>query len=170
MPLPVPQRVPRQETPLLRVVEAMCTQHQPRVDVRVAARLRPEAPRVRLHRNRTRAPPEGVRALYLPIAIAPLRHVPTVVEGVKDGGVGGDRAPQEQARRTERVDGKEAVRPVVLAHRIGAIIEEVGASAPRLLPRLKVVPVIAVCLDHTIGHQTVFRVEGKHLTSKALSF
>lgn len=118
-------------------------------------------------------PPEGVvgvRALYLPIAIAPLRHVPTVVEGVKGSGVGGGRAPREQARRTERVDGKEAACPVVLAHRVGAIIEEVGASAPRLLPRLKAVPIIAVCLDHTIGHQTVFRAESKRLTNKALSF
>ena len=88
---PVPQRVPRQEPPLRRVVVAVGTQHQPGLGVGLIPPLRPEPPRV-ARRGRAGARPEGVVEVGGQDGAArvqPLGDVAALVEGVEDAGIGG---------------------------------------------------------------------------------
>ena len=88
----VAHRVARQEPSLLGVVEAVGTQDQPRLRVRVVPRLAPEAEHVGGTRPLVAIGVVHVGGEQRPVAPHPLGHVAPLVESVPDRAAGGGQA------------------------------------------------------------------------------
>ncbi len=149
----------------------MRTQHQTRLQVRDVPRLRPEPPRVRVVQQALAAVAVGkvqVRLVRVATGIQALRHCPPYVEAV-EGAPAVDRAARVQAREQavgpEHVGRGQCTGAVVLADRLAAVVEEVGArrGGPGLLPRPQAVPAPPIRLRRAIRSQPVLRVKREGL-------
>ncbi len=134
----VPQRVACQEPPLLRVVEAVRAEDQPRLRVRVVPRLPPEAEHVGGAGPLLAEAVVQVGREQAAGAAGALGDVAALVEGV-EGRAAADVA-QDQAPRPEHGLTDDAAAAVEFADGLGAVVEIVRPR-PRavLLPSMRVV-------------------------------
>jgi hypothetical protein len=136
----MPDRVPRQEPPRLRIQVAVREQMQPqrRVIVMVIAPLAPEP--IRVIDATGAAIPLAERIIHIRggdrrSRIQPLADVPLRIEAVEGGrATRSPGAPGKQARGAEAVDCLHDAVDVQLDERHAAAVEEVGARPPGLLP------------------------------------
>ncbi len=127
----VPQRVARQEPPLLRVVVAVGAQDQAGLHVRVVPRLPPEAKHVRRPRTLLAEAVVEVGGEHRPVAARPLGHAAALVEGIPERAGGGQAVglgvARDQPLRPEHGLGDQAGAGVEFADGDAPVVEGVGA-------------------------------------------
>ena len=141
--------VARQEPPRARVVEAVRTQEQACLRVRVVPRLPLVPPRVRLACRAGARPIAVVQVagLHGCAAVEPLGHVSPFIEGVEGSGTAADIAPGDQPICPRCVGGRQRPRAAVLAHGLATVIQEVCPANAALFPRPQAVRRVAVRLS-----------------------